>query len=91
MILLLNRMIFLYNHLFREIIEATNYLMLFLISPDLILKKYSRISNFTSLDKIINPKIFGNAIAKIIMSEKSITAPKLTDEPITINIKKINL
>ena len=48
-------------------------------------------SNFTSLDNISNPKIFGNAIAKIIISEKSITAPKLTEEPIIIKIKNINL
>ena len=68
-----------------------NIYLNFLISPDFILEKYSRISNFTSFDKISNPKIFGNAIAKIIISEKSITAPKLTEEPIIIKIKKINL
>ena len=62
-----------------------------MISPDFILEKYSSISNFTSLDKINNPKIFGNAIAKIIMSEKSMTAPRLTEEPMIIKIKNINL
>ena len=30
-------------------------------------------------------------MAKIIISEKSITAPKLTEEPIIMKIRKINL
>ena len=38
-----------------------------------------------------NPIILGNAIASIIMSEKSSTAPNFTEEPMTIKIRKINL
>ena len=60
------------------------------MTPVLIFEKYSFISIFTSLERINKPSIFGKAMAKIIISEKSITAPKLTEEPIIMKIKKIN-
>ena len=44
-------------------------------------------SFFTFGAKITNPIILGNTIAKIIASEKSITAPKLIDEPTTTKNK----
>ena len=58
------------------------------MAPVLIFEKYSFMSIFTSLERINKPRMFGKAMAKIIISEKSITAPKLTEEPIIMKIKK---
>ena len=59
----------------------------FLITPVFTLFKYSFKSIFTSPDRINNPNMLGNAIAKIIISEKSITAPKEEDDPTTTKSK----
>ena len=64
---------------------------IFLIIPFLTLLRYSFKSILTSPERINKPKIFGNAIAKIIISEKSSTAPNLTDEPMIMKIKNISL
>ncbi len=61
------------------------------MTPLLTLLRYSFKSILTSPDRINKPSMFGNAIAKIIISEKSSTAPNLTDEPTIMKIKKINL
>jgi hypothetical protein len=71
--------------------KFVTFYLVFLICPDLILFKYSFKSIFTSPDKINNPKILGNAIAKIIISEKSKTAPSFTEDPMIIKIKNISL
>ena len=47
-------------------------------------------SSLTSPDINKRPIIFGKAIAKIIISEKSTTAPKLAEEPITTKIMTPN-
>ena len=63
----------------------------FLITPVFTLFKYSFKSIFTSPDRINKPNMFGNAIAKIIISEKSRTAPNLTDDQTIMNAKNISL
>ncbi len=46
-------------------------------------------SFLTSPERMSKPKILGNAIVRIAISEKSSTAPRLDDEPITIKTKNI--
>ena len=61
------------------------------ICPEFNLYKYESRSILTSFESISKPITLGKAIASIIISEKSKTAPNLTEEPITMKIKNNNL
>ena len=58
---------------------------------DLIADLYFTSSSLILGNKSETPMRFGTDIAKIIASEKSVTAPKLIEAPIIVNIQNSNL
>lgn len=77
-------------HYLKERVDEFDCTHLYLlISPDFSFLIYETKSRFTSGARINKPRILGKAIERIIISEKSITEPRLDAEPITIKIRNM--